>query len=258
MNIETLDRERLPVDLNELVSDYEHTYGASFSSISVLSAGYLRTLHAPRHHTLPLTFKVASLEQPEVERLADSLATIANDKDLTKAKRLVYRDTLENIYRLIGIDAARERFSNALWVAPEREGRILAERLGCLSVAYSVAPTAKRMPYRGGIAVGVDMPPVAQTFSDCVIVDGAIASGATLIALIERLKGTAQRVWVYAAHCTVASLCGLATYAEAAGVDLHVVVGHTSGVLSAKFYAVSTLDSSQLMVGDLGDTISEL
>lgn len=258
MNIETFDRERLPADLNGLASDYEHTYDARFSSLTVLPANYLHALHAPKRHTLPATFRVVSKETPEVERLADSLATIANDKDLTKAKRVVYRDTLEHIYRLIGIDAARERFSGALWVAPEREGRILAERLGCLSVACSIAPTAKRMPYKGGIAVGVDMPPAAQAFSDCVIVDGAIASGATLIALIERLKGTAQRVRVYAAHCTVASLWGLAAYADAAGVDLHVVVGHASGVLNEKFYAVSALDSSRLMVGDLGDTISDL
>jgi hypothetical protein len=258
MQIETFSRDHVPADLGALASDYEHTYGVRFSSLTVLPAGYLHALHAAKRSSLPASFRVVSQEDPEAGRLADSLAAFANDKNLTVAKRLAYRDILERIYRAIGIEPARDKFSGALWIAPEREGRILAERLGCLTVAHSLAPTAKRMPYKGGIAVGVGMPPVAQTFSDCVIVDGAIASGATLIALVERLKGTAERVWVYAAHCTVASLWGLAAYAEAAGVELHVVVGHASGVLNAKFYAVSEQDPSRLMVGDLGDTIADL
>jgi hypothetical protein len=258
MKIETFNRDQTSADLGALASDYEQTYSVSFSSLTVLPAGYLHALHATRREALPVTFRVISREQPDVGRMIDSLAAIANDKDMTREKRLAYRETLEHVYRSIGIDAARTQFSGALWVAPEREGRILAERLGCLTATHSVAPIAKRMPYKGGIAVGVDMPQLQAAFSDCVIVDGAIASGATLIALIERLKRTSQCVWVYAAHCTVASLWGLATYAETAGVELHVVVGHASGVLNAKFYAVSEDDPRQLMVGDLGDTISDL
>jgi hypothetical protein len=258
MQITTLKKNDAPPDLAALAAEYEQAYGVRFGSLTVLPAGYLQSLHTIRRETLPASFRVASDGNGAIAKIVDALTAVANLDLLTVPMRLAYRDALEQIYRSIGIEGARDRFADALWVAPEREGRILAERLGCLSAAHTMTPIAKRMPYRGGVAVGLDGVQGSRRFSDCMIVDGAIASGATLIALIEHLKERVDRFRIYAAHSTVASLHGLAAYAALGGIDLSVNLGHASGVLNASFYAVIDGVPDRVVVGDLGDTIAGL
>jgi hypothetical protein len=143
-------------------------------------------------------------------------------------------------------------------VGVEREGGILAERMGWLPPGRSLRIHAKRIGHEGGLIVGLSGCPSLAEYNCCVIIDGAIASGATMIAVMEQLRSFVSTFRIFTVHASIEGLRGLVRYAAEAGIDLVVVAAHATEGMNAKFYAIDPNDPGRVMVGDLGDTISDL
>jgi orotate phosphoribosyltransferase-like protein len=147
---------------------------------------------------------------------------------------------------------------DTLFVGIQREGYQLAQSMGCMPEGHSIAPHAKRIHFEDGLLVGLTGISALSSFRRCVLIDGAIATGSTLIAILEQLKSSAGSFYICSAHATVEGIQAILRYAERAGLDLKIVVGHATRGLNDHFYATLPSDPGKLVVGDLGDTISEL
>lgn len=55
-----------------------------------------------------------------------------------------------------------------------------------------------------------------------------------------------------------AGLHAITRYSRAFNQDISITIGHVSGRLNEKFYAVDATDPERMIVGDLGDTLSTL
>jgi uracil phosphoribosyltransferase len=141
--------------------------------------------------------------------------------------------------------------------APRREGMLLARELGWLTDA-SFLPHMKRIPLNDGLAVGIEyLPHNIHTSRSCHILDGVIASGATVITLMELFFNMVDHFNIYTVHCPGGAINALTSYAAILKKEISLYVGHISGTLDNNFYAVSAEDS-KLIVGDVGDIISPL
>jgi hypothetical protein len=209
-------------------------------------------------------------------------------------ERLAYREKLEDLLKLAE-ESAPELFkslkekSEVLVVAPEREGSILARRMGWLPKDRSLHPQAKRIhpkleagqPGEGGgeeasgLIVGLSrvhenaegdgedgsgLP--RGNFSRAILIDGAIASGGTLVAIMKAviaLRPAIRRFDVVCVHTTPKAMNAIAFFAHRHDLELRVVAGRVSGDLSSQYYAIERDDArpgrNRLIVGDLGDTI---
>ncbi|MBC2874265.1 MULTISPECIES: type I phosphoribosyltransferase [Streptomyces] len=235
---------------------YEREYGACFSHLLHFDSHTLKSLHAPGE--LPSSVRVASDEHPAVIDRMAVVTEIANLPERQEADRRNYLRALLDIYDMLPTqvrDAAS--VPGAVVIAPEREGRILAELLGVLTHHQGWTPQAKRMPTAGGLVVGVDRRLPARC-DRLVIVDGVVASGATLMAMMHLATRPGAVVDVFTCHATAEGALALSRYAEQWGVSLTVHVGHVSGILNEKFYSVEPGDQSTLVLGDIGDTISPI
>jgi phosphoribosylpyrophosphate synthetase len=120
-------------------------------------------------------------------------------------------------------------------------------------------PHAKRIPYQNGIVVGLDDTSFDVDVKNAAIVDGAIASGSTLMAIMYFLKEKGiSNTKIYSVHGTEKSLYLLEKFALKNNIMLTIHITYVSGILNKKFYAVCPEDSTKLIVGDLGDTIADL
>ncbi|WP_411104604.1 hypothetical protein [Streptomyces sp. cmx-4-9] len=249
-----LDRTGLLPEARRTVEEYEKDHQTYFSHLVHFEPGALQALHAPG--PLPATVRVASDIRPAVVDRMDTVTEIANLPAQSGADRARYLQALLDIYGLL---PARVQESAArpgtTVVAPEREGRILAERLGLLAQRRNWAPQAKRIPLAGGLLVGVDewLPSQADRL---VIVDGVVASGVTLMAVMRLTARPGATVEIFTCHATRQGALALARYADRLEVALTLHVGHVSGELNAKFYAVAPDAPGRLLLGDVGDTIS--
>ena len=95
-------------------------------------------------------------------------------------------------------------------------------------------------------------------YESCVLIDGAIASGITVIALMAKLSKTISHFEILSVHGTIEGIRAILRCADQLNVNISVKVGHLSGVLNSEYYAVSADGQSTLQVGDLGDTIANL
>ncbi len=247
-------RDAIPPDTRRTVEKYEREYGARFSHLLHFDSPTLKSLHAPGE--LPGSVRVASDGRPGViERMA-VVTEIANLPEPQEADRRDYLRALLDIYDMLPVqvrDAAA--VPGAVVIAPEREGRILAERLGVVTHHQGWTPQAKRMPAAGGLLVGVDRRLPARC-DRLVIVDGVVASGVTLMAMVDLATRPGAVVDVFTCHATAEGALALTRYAEQRSVSLAVHAGHVSGILNEKFYTVEPDDQSTLVLGDIGDTIS--
>jgi hypothetical protein len=258
-----LQRAEATPAMDEAVAALENQFGVRFEALAVFSQAMLRKLHSDASgESLYSGIRIASECDPRIIELTNNLTELANQETLNLAGRQRYLDTLLQIYRRLDLDAASiaDR-SDTLVVGIEREGRILAERIGCLLPGRGLRPQAKRVHFDGGLVVGIgglgrgaDL----GTYDHCIVIDGAIASGATQLTLLEHLQDRAARFSIFSAHATVEGLRSIGCYAEDAGIDLQVTVGHATPGLNEHFYAVLSSDPSRLVVGDLGDTIDPL
>ncbi len=249
-----LDRTGLPPQARQTVDHFEKEHDTYFSHLIHFGPELLESLHAPG--TLPDNVRVASTGHPGVRERLAVLTEIANLPGQRDADRSRYLQALLDIYGMLPVQA-RHRASTpgTTVIAPEREGRILAEHLGALPQKQGWTPQAKRMPVAAGLLVGVDerLPSQADRL---VIVDGVVASGATLMAMLHLALEPGAAVEIFTCHSTRQGALALARYAEQLQVSLTLHVGHVSGVLNGKFYAVEPHAPDQVLLGDVGDTIS--
>jgi hypothetical protein len=188
----------------------------------------------------------------------DLITTVANLPEQSPADRRSYRDALVRIYRRLPVDLTDLSSGDVLCVGPLREGKLLAETLGCLPAERSLTPSAKRISYQDGILVGRSRIPASIPHGSALIVDGVVASGATVMALLQALPGTVEQVTLLTAQSTAAGMWALHRYGQLLNLRLRLVVGHVSGVLNHHFYAVDPQDRNRLVLGDVGDTISDI
>lgn len=249
-----------PEDMRDAAKEFEVRFGATFDSLTYFSPPLLQVLHtSDSPGTVPTDVQVASFRSPAVVEEVDAMTDVANLADRTDSHRLAYRDALLRIYEALPLSVAEEAANPEVHcVGPEREGRDLAEMLGALPEDRSMTPSAKRIPYEGGILVGIsgirtDVAPV-----ECLIIDGVVASGATMMALLQSLPVSVERVTLLTAHSTEAGVWAISRYSRLLEIDLRIAVGHVSGVLNEHFYAADKNNSSRVLLGDVGDTISGL
>lgn len=253
--------DQAPRELQAIARTFAEKYGESFDSVYLFPDEQLSRLHAaePRPEELARgsgTVVIASALDPCIPAAIYTLTRLANGDAPTL--RHQYLQTVCDLYRrLPGEPELLANDPATLCIAPEREGRIIAEALGWLHPGLHVIPEAKRMRYSAGLAVALGMTAIPDNLSACMIVDGAIASGATIMSICQRVSQRFHRIYVYSIHATPSSLRALSRFAAVLGIDLTLIVAHASGVLNGKYYAVEPEDPAQLIVGDMGDLVTE-
>lgn len=249
-----LDRTGLPPQTRQTVDEFEKEHDTYFSHLVHFDPQLLESLHAPG--ALPDTIRVASAGVPAVSERMSTVTEVANLPEQREADRSRYLQALLDIYGMLPVQAQHSASAPGTTViAPEREGRILAECLDVLPRQRGWTPHAKRMPVAGGLLVGVDewLPSQADRL---VIVDGVVASGVTLMTMLQLTLRPGADVEIFTCHSTRQGALALARYAEQLKVSLTLHVGHVSGALNGKFYAVEPDAPDQVLLGDVGDTIS--
>ncbi|MGX7826343.1 hypothetical protein ACTG9Q_14740 [Actinokineospora sp. 24-640] len=247
--------ENAPAAWLSAAEPYRLRFGHEFASFTLFTAAQLADLGAPRD-LLGLT--VATESDPSVVDDLAEATKVANLAEQTVADRTVYRDALLRIYAKLPVRADELTRGDVLCVGPEREGRQLAQDLGALPAGRSLTPSAKRIGYEGGILVGMSALPAATGHRHCVVIDGVVASGATVMALMRSLPRGVERVTLLTAQSTAAGARAVLGFGTRLGLRTEVVVGVVSGVLDESFYAHDERDRDLVVLGDVGDTISGL
>ncbi|MGA4845756.1 phosphoribosyltransferase [Streptomyces sp. G5(2025)] len=248
------DRNTLAPDDQRLVHDLERAYGTHFSHLVRFTTSELSELHAPG--PLPPNVRVASDTEPAVAERMETITTVANLPHQRPADREHYFQALIDLYGMLPLRVAdHTNRPGTEIVAPEREGRILAETLGCRSSDRYWTPQAKRVHVDQGLLVGVDdrLPHQARRM---VLIDGVVATGVTLMAMLRLTVRAGAVVDVFTCHSTRQGALALTRCAERLGITLNLHIGHVSGTLNEKYYAVDPDAGDRLILGDVGDTIS--
>lgn len=245
-----------PPAMRAVAEQYQRRFGTEFRTLTHVPAATLRQLHAATGAAPEARVLVASTTDSAVRHGMGVLGHIANQAEPSTEERRTYFAMLQTIYRRLPRQPLElARHEDTLCLGPQREGRILASALDCLPAGRHLTPSAKRMAHEGGLLVGLTCDDVAPgRYRRCVIIDGAIASGVTLMAIMHRLRPVMREFHVFSAHATQSSLRALARFGAWIDAEVNVIVGHVSGQLNEKYYAVE--DDGRLVVGDLGDMIS--
>ena len=248
INIEQAARSEAAAEMQVAAEQFEETFHVRFDALTYLDYPTLTALH---REDPALDSAVVLAADVNAER--SLLTKVANKVALTKAERLQYFAALVSIYQKLPRTPVGELENrDVLFLGIEREGRMLAEKLQWLPPHHSGSLHAKRVPLNSGLLIGTaPIDPSPRTaFRDAVIIDGAIASGATIIAVLK--KHAFKTVQVYSAHASNQGVRALFRYAQQEGIDITVTVGFMTDGLNRLFYAV---DRGLKVVGDLGDTI---
>jgi putative hydrolase of HD superfamily len=245
-----------PPAMRAVAEQYQRRFGTEFRTLTHVPAATLQQLHADTGAEPQTRVLVASTTDSAVRNAMGMLGYIANQAEPSLEERQTYFAMLQMIYRrLPRLPQELASRDDTLCLGPQREGRILASVLDCLPAGRHLTPSAKRMAHEGGLLVGLSFDDVAPAiYRRCVIVDGAIASGVTLMAIMHRLRPLIREFHVFSAHATRSSLRALARFGAWIDAEVNVTVGHVSGQLNEKYYAVE--EDGRLVVGDLGDMIS--
>lgn len=248
--------DRSDAELLEAAAAYEQRFDVRFDTFVFFDTDLLADLHT--EGPLPPAMVQASAADEQVTGFVETITQVANLPVQTDRDRARYLQALEDIYRRLAVSPVDAARAADLVIAPQREGRILAERLGCLPAKASWLPQAKRIAVDGGLMVGFDTHPGQPVAGRVAVIDGVIASGATLMAALQLGVAPGASVEVFTCHSTAAGVVGLARYATRLGQQLILHVGHVSGRLNDRFYAVDPADPGRLVLGDVGDTISDI
>jgi len=255
------DRGDAPPEMLLAAEKYESRFSTSFDSLTFFSEGLLAALHNTSGDIsdVPSNVVIASLSDHSILDQMRVLSTIANVGEPSTDQRAQYFATLKSIYRKLPTrpDVATQD-EQTLFIGIEREGRILAESLGWLPTTHSFHPDAKRIPFEQGLLVGLSRVPDLRNYETAYIIDGAIASGATIISVVEKIRRHTSSVNIFSVHSPYEGLHSLTRYARSERLDLRITVGHATAGINKKFYATDPADPARLVVGDLGDTISGL
>lgn len=248
--------KNVPYDIHEVAKVYEIRFGVKFSTFHVFSKELFREFTT--NMILPYENEkliVSSDKNESIREFFPILYKVANSSQLTPELRKQYFECLISIYSQL----SRKPIGGptVLTVAPEREGRILAQRMGWFT-GSAIGPNLKRIPYQSGLIVGSSELNVNASYNECNIIDGAIASGATLITMICLLKNYVRRFHIYSIHASFQGICALFRIADSIDIDLSITVGHATDGLNDKYYATTKDQPRFLQVGDLGDMIASL
>jgi len=261
LNISQYQRADATAEMKAGAEGFEKRFSIEFATLTHFPKASLASLHhfSPSDLEQPANTTVASVEDPSLLLEMGTLTEVANSVRISVDDRRRYYDALKRIYAKLPRNPDYDREDpNTLFVGIEREGRMIAESVDCLPAGHSIRPHAKRIWLDDGLLVGFTGIPPLPTFGNCVVIDGAIASGSTLIALLMHLHPFVNSFRIFSAHATFEGLHALARFASAAHLDVSVVVGHATKGINEHYYAITEEDPKQVVVGDLGDTISEL
>jgi hypothetical protein len=247
-----IERSALDATLNPTVERYEQTFGVGFELVAHFDADLLHDLHVDGPG--PARLQVASSNDTRALACIERITDIAN-RSQTDDDRREYLRMLEDIYATFLTDPAAAAGEADLVISPRREGLLLADRIGCTPNPRVWAPHQKRMGIDDGMLVGIDGAPDHAVGGRIVAIDGAIASGVTLMAALQLAARPGATVEVFSCHGTAAGIAAVDRYADRLGVTASFHVGHISGQLNDHYYAVDPPDSGRVVLGDIGDTI---
>jgi hypothetical protein len=252
--------DQAPASLRSQVAVQEERFGVRFETVTEFPRKVLDWLHqpaAPEPAAVPSPLGSDACSEPCVAEAMATLTRVANLSRKDVESRAEYLQALYALFLTLEFDV-REHAADPLTVCvgPEREGRQIGEALGFLPPDRSLTPNAKRVPHADGLLVALTECVPRFDVARCLIVDGVLATGATVITTIDHLRDHADSFVVVCAHSTPAGVRALNRYADAVGIDLELHVAVTSGTLNARYYAIDESDPSLLVLGDVGDTIS--
>ncbi len=248
-----------PEEIEKAAIKYEERFKIKFHSLTYFPKALLDKLFLADEdiHGFSDVVNVASHNDKTILKDIEILTRIANGSTISLDDREEYFSTLKSVYEKLPIQPGNKcHDEGTLFVAPEREGRILAEAMGWLPYGHSLHPNAKRIPYNDGLIVGLDQFDIQPLYKNCVVVDGAIASGVTIMAIMDKLSTVTKSFHIYSVHSTFEGLRAVTRYGGSLGVNVDITLGHATSGMNEKFYAVLPSNPSKLIVGDLGDTIS--
>jgi hypothetical protein len=251
-------RAEAPREMLFAAEAYERKYQIRFETLTYFSTTLMNELHRAEGDPTwaPKNVTVASRSDETILRDVDVLSDVVNSDHVALGDRERYYNALKSIYRKLP-SYKTSGLGQTLRVGIEREGGILAEAMGWLAPGHGIRPDAKRVPYKSGLLVGLSELPPLQSYASCLIVDGAIASGATLITLIEKLRAVTRSFHINSVHSSYEGIRAVTRFCRSKRVDLTITVGHATAGLNSKYYAVDSADTKRIVVGDVGDMISE-
>lgn len=253
------ERAEAPKEMLLAAEEYERRFNIRFDSLTHFSKALLDGLHRPEPDAPSDTVTIASKLDPTILDDMEILSRVANTKSASMAQREYYFAALKSTYhKLPSRPDEATRDEDTLFVGIEREGRILAQSLGWLPSSHNLHPDAKRIPFENGLLIGLGQLIPSSAYIRCFIIDGAIASGATIITIVEKLRPITSSFNIFSVHATSEGLNAIVNYARSENLDLRVTVGHATTGIDDHFYAINPDDPNKLIVGDLGDTISDL
>lgn len=258
--IRKLRRSEISQSMLEAAKPFEERFQEQYESYIYFPKNLLARLHKPETDPLALPPEVTVASHREASILDDMniLKTVANSEVYTVEMKREYFSTLQRIYGKLAHkpnDTAKD--PSTFCIGIDREGRILAQAMECLPAGRSMTPHAKRIPFQGGLIIGIrDVNLPAIGYAQCAIIDGAIASGSTIMAMLWLLHKYIQDFRIFSVHGPCEGLRAIATFGRELGVTISITVGHATVGLNEKYYAVDSANA--VIVGDLGDTISDL
>jgi putative hydrolase of HD superfamily len=246
--------------LRDKLQSMESAYGIALPTLMAFDQDALQALHghAPCTGCHASRVEVASWGDARIAPQIRRLGELARLPSPSSGDRLAYKEILLSIYRALPADMAQwVADPGTLVVAPQREGYLLAQALGWLPRGRFLAPHAKRFKHGDGMVVGFDLVPPPTRYRRCVLVDGAMASGVSLMAMMIELAPQVDQFIVLTVHSTGMAINALRQLASQLQRPLLIHAGDVGGELNDKFYAVVPGTSPPvLLVGDLGDMIA--
>jgi len=250
------------------VLGYQKQFHIEFNRFAVFSKTRFESLHSfqGEARNYSQTILTETDKEPEVMNHFRVLTEVANlDRPVTNVERRRYLDSLLAIYSLAASSGEDPRplieDEQTLVVAPQREGAILSHKMGWTADGRTSTPDAKRIPDGDGLLVGLNDLDVDRKYQRAVLVDGAIASGATLIAIMKSLLPVMREFHIYCIHTTREALNAIKAYSARHDLTIHLVAGNATQGMSSKYYALQydrAAKRNRYVVGDLGDTIADL
>ena len=142
---------------------------------------------------------------------------------------------------------------DALCVGIRRAGHFLGETLGWLPEGRSICPHAKRIPYEKGLLVGLSQLQTSRRWNCLFLVEGAIATGATIISVVQQLRMQVESVAVCAVHAPLEGIEAIVRYCDTLKLPVSVSLAHATTGMNSKYYAVDPNDPCSVVIGDTGD-----
>jgi hypothetical protein len=249
-------RPSVPAQVLQSAIEIERRFGVSFQIFANFDHRWLKQIYSSdSENRIHDAVSQGVLHLKGDASQLNKLETIANRTSLTQRERQEYLATFLSLLSDMPFEASS---ANLLAVAPAREGMLLAQNLGW-SAGNLFSPHIKRITRYPDLAIGVEhLPRALSSAQRCRIIDGAIASGATVLTIMEIYSNVVEAFDIFTVHCTPDAMSALLNYARLLRKNITIYAAFVSGRLNDHFYAVSDNNPYSLLVGDVGDIISPL